>query len=91
MSKTAECLKVESKNFKTYLDDEFVALKGQIIEFKLLDEIGFCADCGEMIDGKVRVWPGMKFLVVDVNILKGDAVCFAQNDSFWKRRNNVFR
>lgn len=77
-SETAYCLRTASENTKPYTDAEFEALNGQVIEFKLLDEIVFCTECGEK---KIKVWPGMSFSVENVDLLKGIVICTTQDES----------
>ena len=50
-----------------FTDAEFAALKGRVVTVRLLDEIGFVANCDTPVVGRVTVWPGMKFLVTDVS------------------------
>jgi hypothetical protein len=80
-SKTAECLKAELQKVAPLSNDELVALKGTVIEFKLLDTIGFLADCGEEICGLVKVWPGMKLLVAEVDVYRDRIICTTQDES----------
>lgn len=80
MSKTAECLKAEPQKIESYSDEELTALKGRVIEFRLLDEIGFSADCGKVLDGRVRVWPGMKLLVSEVDVYRDRIICTTQDE-----------
>ena len=66
VSTTAECLKVDE--MKTmFTDAEFVALKNRVVTIRLLDEIGFAANCDTPVAGRVTAWPGMKFLVTVVS------------------------
>lgn len=64
-STTASCLKVKEVK-QTFTDDEFGCLKGRLVRVNFFDEIGFSADCGEIVKGEVRAWPGTKLLVTDV-------------------------
>lgn len=80
-SKTAECLKTEPQNGAPLSHDELVALKGRVIEFKLLDTIGFLADCGEETCGLVKVWPGKKLLVTEVDVYRDRIICTTQDES----------
>lgn len=66
VSTTAECLKVDEAK-TVFTDTEFAALKGRVVTVRLLDEIGFVANCDTPVVGRVTIWPGMKFLVTDVS------------------------
>ena len=78
-SETAECLKVEDVRSEPLSDADFAALKGRMLQVKFLDEIGFSADCGKIVEGSVRVWPGMKLFVTEVDPNHVHAICDTQN------------
>ena len=78
-SETAECLKVEDVRREPLSDAAFAALKGNVVQVKFLDDIGFSADCGKIVDGNVKVWPGMKLFVTDVDPNYVHAICDTQD------------
>jgi hypothetical protein len=78
-SETAECLKVEEARREPLSDADFAALKGHVLQVKFLDEIGFSADCGKIVEGSVRVWPMMKLFVTEVDPNHVYAICDTQN------------
>ena len=78
-SETAECLKVEEVRREPLSDAAFVALKGNVVQVKFLDDIGFSADCGKIVEGSVKVWPGMKLFVTEVDPNHVHAICDTQN------------
>ena len=78
-SETAECLKVEDVRREPLSDADFAALKGRVLQVKFLDDIGFSADCGKIVEGSVRVWPGMKLFVTEVDPNHVHAICDTQN------------
>ena len=78
-SETAECLKVEEVRREPLSDAAFAALKGNVVQVKFLDDIGFSADCGKIVDGNVKVWPGMKLFVTDVDPNYVHAICDTQD------------
>lgn len=78
-SETAECLKIEEARREKLSDADFAALKGRVVQVNFLDDIGFTADCGKIVEGGVKVWPGMKLFVTEVDPNLVHAICDTQN------------
>ena len=78
-SETAECLKADAARREKLSDADFAALKGRVVQFDFLDDIGFSADCGKIVEGDVKVWPGMKLFVTEVAPNLVHAVCDTQH------------
>ena len=72
--------KVEEKK-QVFTDDEFMGLKGRIVRVNFLDEIAFSADCGELVEGEVKVWPGTKLLVTDVTPGSVHVTCSTKDEN----------
>ncbi len=62
VSKTAPCLKVETKKTE-FSDDEFSALVGKSVKFDLRDELAVVVEDEAKAPGDLAVMPGMKFVV----------------------------
>lgn len=73
-SKMIECEKVDVIS-QTFTDAEFKNLSGRTVMVKLLGDIDFTADCGEVVTGAVTVMPGMKLLVVSTDPEAGKVIC----------------
>ena len=78
-SVTAECPKVDAARREKLSDADFAALRGRVVQVNFIDDIGFSADCGEVVEGDVRVWPGMKLFVTEVAPSLVHAICHTQN------------
>jgi hypothetical protein len=78
-SETAECLKADAARREKLSDADFAALKGRVVQFNFLDNIGFSADCGKIVEGNVKVWPGMKLFVTEVDSNLVHAICDTQD------------
>ena len=78
-SEKTECLKVEVSRKEPLSDNEFSSLKGHVVQFNFLDDIGFSADCGKAVKGCVKVWPGMKLFVTRIDSNLVHAICDTQN------------
>ena len=63
---SAPCRKFK-KVRKNYSDGEFKALKDHMLRVCFQNEISFVADCGDIVKGEVRAWPGMELVVTGVS------------------------
>lgn len=80
IEKSAPCLKVKELG-QVFTDDEFMSLKGRIVRVNLLDEIAFSVDCGEVVEGEVKAWPGTKLLVTDITPGCVHATCCTRDEN----------
>jgi hypothetical protein len=63
---SAPCRKFE-KVRKSFSDEEFKTLKNRMVRVCFETGVFFVADCGEIVRGEVKAWPGMEFVVTDIS------------------------
>ena len=73
-SKMIECEKVDVVS-QTFTDAEFENLTGRTVMVKLLNDMEFTADCGEVVVGTVTAMPDMKLIVISTDSDAGKVIC----------------